>query len=576
MSTRRRYIAVLRVSGTLLVGIGSPAFSQSPPDAGRLLEDSRRDGTLLPPRRDALPGGAEPVRPALKAPDSFKVRVSGFRISGLTAISEEEVRAVLVPFTGKELGLEELEAAADAVTRLYRSKGFFLARAYLPQQDIRDGSVEIAVLEGRLGQVSVKTVGSVRLRQGVAERMIAARQQTGSLVEEQGLERSLLLLNDLPGITAESTLGPGATVGTTNLAVEISEGPLVTGSAELDNYGNRFTGEARLGGQVNLLDPSGYGDAATLRAQASRGLESVRGAYTLPIGADGFSLSASGSTLRYELCCDFAPLRAKGTAREFGLNASYPLIRNRSGNLYLSGGYAAKTLFNETVAGTTSDKTVRNFSLGISGDRRDAFGGGGLNSASASVTFGKANLDGFAPDRAVDDATARTQGAFSKLNYTLARVQRLSDSVNLFVHLSGQLASKNLDSAEKFSLGGPYGVRGYPTGEAVGDEGQLLNAELRWEFMPRWQLAGIIDHGRIRLHRNEWANWQGGNTILRNQYSLSSAGLTLSYTRPGDFTVRAIWAHKLGANAGRNPASGNDADSRDQRNRLWLQAVKQF
>ncbi len=563
-------------TGTLLAGAGQPAFSQTLPDAGRLLEDSRKDGTRLPPRRDALPGFTEPVKPALKAPASLQVRVSGFRISGLTAIPEEEIKAVLVPFTGKVLGLAQLEAAADAVTRLYRSRGFFLARAYLPQQDIRDGIVEIAVLEGRLGQVRVKTAGSARLLQAVAERTIASRQQPGSLVEESGLERSLLLLNDLPGVIAQSSLSPGATVGTTDLGVEISEGGLVSGSVDLDSYGNRFTGEARLGAQINLLDPSGYGDAATLRAQASSGLASVRGANTLPIGADGFSLTVSGSALRYELCCDFAPLRAKGTAAELRLNASYPLIRSRSGNLYLSGGYAAKALFNETIAGTTSDRTVRNASMGVSGDRRDAFGGGGLNSAATGVTSGKANLNGFAPDRAADDVTARTQGSFSKINYTLARLQRITDSVNLFANFTGQLANKNLDSAEKFSLGGPYGVRGYPTGESVGDEGQLLNAELRWEFRPRWQLAGFIDHGRIRLHRNEWANWQGGNTIISNQYSLSSAGVTLGYTRPGDFALRAMWAQPLGSNPGRDPASGNDSDNRHQGNRLWLQAVNQF
>ena len=38
-----------------------------------------------------------------------------------------------------------------------------------------------------------------------------------------------------------------------------------------------------------------------------------------------------------------------------------------------------------------------------------------------------------------------------------------------------QLSSKNLDSSEKFTLGGIGGVEAYPSGEASGDEGRKIS-----------------------------------------------------------------------------------------------------
>ena len=45
--------------------------------------------------------------------------------------------------------------------------------------------------------------------------------------------------------------------------------------------------------------------------------------------------------------------------------------------------------------------------------------------------------------------------------------------------MRGQLAFDNLDSSEKMELGGAYGVRAYPEGEAFGDEGYIATAEAR-------------------------------------------------------------------------------------------------
>ena len=237
--------------------------------------------------------------------------------------------------------------------------------------------------------------------------------------------------------------------------------------------------------------------------------------------------------------------------------------------------YDARRFFNATIAGTTSDRKANVLILSGNGDFRDFIGGGGLSNFALAVSLGRLDLDRFAPDRALDDATARTHGSYTKAGYSFARLQRLSEAFSLYGALAGQFASKNLDSSEKFMLGGPLAVRGYPTGEATGDEGLLVNLELRYDFEPGLQLAAFVDHGEIHLHRNEWPGWQGANTRIRNRYGLSAYGVGVNWNQPGNFSVRASVAHRIGENPGRD-VNDNDSDATKNRTQFWLQAIKYF
>ena len=248
-------------------------------------------------------------------------------------------------------------------------------------------------------------------------------------------------------------------------------------------------------------------------------------------------------------------------------------MRGRDFNLNGTAGFDTRHYFNSTIAGTTSDKRARSFTLGTNGDASDSVGGGGLNSFALSTGFGQLDLDGWVPDRAADTASARTHGRYRKMSFAMARLQHLGPRTFLYGGLSGQLASKNLDSSEKFLLGGPFGVRAYPTAEAAGDEGLLINLELRYDLQPDLQLSAFVDHGEIRLHRNEWAGWQGTNPRITNQYGLSGFGIGLNWSLPRNLLVRASVARPLGANPGRD-ANGNNSDNSPNFTRLWFQAVK--
>lgn len=209
------------------------------------------------------------------------LQVNSFTLQGNSAIGSDELLSLLSDLQGRTVSLGELQAGANRITRLYREHGYPLARAYIPAQEIDGGVVQIAVLEGRYGQVEVNNTSRV----GGAALAPLDTLKAGDAVRSAPLERSLLLLSDTPGVEVKSTLKPGTSVGATDLLVDVQPGPLVSGAVDLDTYGNRFTGEYRMGGTLNLNSPLGLGDQLSLRAMGSdEDQHYYRLAYQLPVG----------------------------------------------------------------------------------------------------------------------------------------------------------------------------------------------------------------------------------------------------------------------------------------------------
>ncbi|MDP2834179.1 MAG: ShlB/FhaC/HecB family hemolysin secretion/activation protein [Pseudomonadota bacterium] len=569
------------ISGLFLVTAATAGHAATPPDAGSLTSELKASD--IPAAKKSLPAldVQQEARPAMKGPEGLKVKVDKFRITGATAYSDAVLQPLVASYLGRELSLAEMEQAAAAISRHYRQNGYFVARAYVPAQDIQTGVLEIAVLEGKVGAIGAKIdSASGKLSEDRAKYLVSGAIQPGDVIHDKSLERGLLLLNDLPGVEVRSTLTPGATTGTSDLGLEVKEGRLFSGSVDLDNFGNKYTGTYRLGGTLNANNLAGLGDLLNVRAMLSDGdMLYGRISYVLPVGNKGAKVGAAYSNMNYELGKDFTSLNADGDANVYSLFGSYPIIRSRNSNLYVTAGYDAKDLVNNANNTVSSDNELRAFNLGVSGDMRDGTWGGGVNNYGLTWTAGDLDRNTIT-DAVLDAASAKSAGTYNKVNYNFARLQRVSDTFNLYASLQGQLTSKNLDASEKMTMGGPNGVRAYPQGEAASDEGHLLSLEGRWDLPVRsdWgdlQLQAFLDTAFVRLHKSEWAGWQGTNPNAKNAYALAGAGLGLTLSKPSSYAVRASYAFKISDNPGRD-ASGKDSDNTDDDGRFWFQAVKWF
>lgn len=544
-----------------LIGVAVSLLSLSV--AAAVLPDAGQSQQGIDQRPLQLPGKQRlelnlPDAPSTTATASGPtLQVNSFTLQGNSAIGSDELLSLLSDLQGRTVSLGELQAGANRITRLYREHGYPLARAYIPAQEIDGGVVQIAVLEGRYGQVEVNNTSRV----GGAALAPLDTLKAGDAVRSAPLERSLLLLSDTPGVEVKSTLKPGTSVGATDLLVDVQPGPLVSGAVDLDTYGNRFTGEYRMGGTLNLNSPLGLGDQLSLRAMGSdEDQHYYRLAYQLPVGPWATQVGVAYSDMDYELAKDFDDLKAHGNARIASVYAIQPLLRSRDFSLYAQLQFDDKRLKDDIdLFDSKSDKRSRVVIATVNGNSRDNLLGGGVNSFALAWSEGSLTIDGQL-NQLIDNLTAKTQGSFSKLNPSLVRLQRLTDRFSLYTQVQGQWANGNLDSSEKLSLGGAYGVRAYPQGEASGDQGWLANIELRYALTDAWQLSTFLDHGEVRLNKDTWSNGD-------NHRSLSAAGLGARWAAHG-WQVNTVAAWKVG-----NDAPQSDVDRSP---RVWAQVVRYF
>ena len=546
-----------------LLALGQNAYAQALPGAGTQLRQ------VTPP---TLPQAAAPtirIEEASAAPasdaSSATVLVNDLQFSGARVYPATQLLAITQFRPGSQLTLGQLQAMAARITEHYRRHGYFVARAYLPAQDITGNVVTIAVSEGKYGQINLRNQSRLDDQRA---RDVLAGIDSGDTIKLLPLENRLLLLSDIPGVRVTSTLVPGATPGSSDLLVDVVDNRRISGQVDIDNAGNPYTGEWRAGGSVYFNNLAGRGDVAGLRVQTSgRGLTYGRAFYQMPFGPA--TVGVAYSRLDYALGKQFSDLGAHGTADVASLYGSLALVRSRNSNLYFGAGYDHKTLKDELdlFPGAGREAQLGVAYVSLYGNHEDQFGGGGMNAFFVSASRG--NLDIQTPDALLADAvTSRTNGSFGKLNLSASRLQRLGASWSLNAAVSAQLASKNLDPSEKFVLGGMDGIRGYPQGEAYGDEGYLASLEARYllgrasrNVPGQVHLLGFVDTGKVTINKDPWYAGPKGR-------SLSSAGVGATWNDPGNYALRMYYAVKLGD----EPAMS----APDKSGRFWIQAIKYF
>lgn len=508
--------------------------------------------------------------------------VKGFRFVGNQHVAEEALLRD-VPLIGQTVGtrasLAQIHAVAAAVTRHYRSLGYLVATAYVGSQDVTDGQVVVQVVEGALERSQV--AGNARydpalLKKFVDEALCGRAQAdcAGATLDRSHTERAVGIVSDLPGVAAASgSLAPGGPVGTSLYTLEAQAGPEWVAEIRADNHGNIYTGRTRVGASLRLDNPAGLGDRLHVDLSTSnRGMSAGSVDYSLPLGYDGWRTGLSLSHSSYTLGEPFNATGAHGQADVLSANLSYPLVRSADANLAFSESYSAKWL-RDSVLTDTVRKREGVFSLRLDGSYLDALAGGGLTTYGIGLDLGRLT-------QAASAAAAGTPGSagmFSKLGYSLSRDQTLtyldsSSRLALYGALHGQRSNRNLDSAEKFVLGGPDGVRAYPTGEATGDSGDLATFELRYSTAAPAGLDGsdltlalFRDLGWLTVNHTPWVGYSGP---LKRR--LGGNGLSVELAKRNGFRIRLMWAVRDAG--GELPTS----DTSWGRSALWAQAILVF
>lgn len=546
------------VAGAVLVA-PLPAGAQMLPGAGDVLRETTPPERVLPGTEEAplLPERAAPA-PAAAAGPSFVLRA--VRFVGNTIFPDEQLQAVVAPWLGKAVTFADLQAIAAQVSARYREAGYLLAEAVVPAQTIEDGRVELSVIEGRMGAARTTIDPAAPVREAVI-RGITAGLPSGEPLRGAELERTMLLLSDLPGLRPEAALEPGVEPGSVDLVVDVAPRRRWDLMLDVDNHGSRSTSEYRAGLLGRINSPLRLGDNLDVRLQAGTGgrLAYGRIGYELPVGGRGTRLGFSVARVEYELGEDFAELDASGEADVVEVGLTHPFVRSRAQNLFGRLGWQEKRLDDRLDAfGQAEDKKLRSVHAGLNFEQRDEWLGGGYTSAELTVYRGRLRLD---PDALADDLNGqRSAGNFTRWTYGLSRLNALIDKTSLYFAISGQFASRNLDSAEKVALGGPRAVRAYAPSEATVDVGHVATVELRRALTPDLSLQLFHDWGWGHFDRHA----QGGGD---NSVSLRGAGIGAFWSFAGATVLRTSLAWR---------ASARGEVDRDRVPRLYVQLTHAF
>jgi hemolysin activation/secretion protein len=459
------------------------ALGQQPPQSGQVdqsldkKKDPKEDPTKPKPKIELE------KRAEMTSEDDTKVRikVERLKIVGNKSVPEADLLDIArAPggVVGKEMTLAELKQAANRITGHYREQGFGLAWAYIPVQDVKNGTVEIAVVEGRVDKILVS--GNAHYS---AEFIIdhVERLQKQDTLSLDTLERGMLVLNTYPGLSVHSTLRQGDTQGTTDLYLTAEDRFPIGFSLDFDNYGPMSTGSVRLGATVTAFNLFDMGHWITVRGVTSLDRadgETVNGRfeYNIPF-RNGSRISAYASTYEYHAKGAVSPIVPTGTGEVFGVNLNHAILLNHTWNVAAELGFEYKSLKQELLGIQNGRDELRVLSLGASMEVTDELEGRWVVSGGLRQGLG-AFMGGL---KAGDPNSSRpgSDDAFTRLDLTAYRLQKITSWLHLVGKISGEWVAHPVVSAEQFALGGADSVRGYAPFEFMGDRGFVMTLEAR-------------------------------------------------------------------------------------------------
>ncbi len=534
----------------------SVTAAQTPPTSGDALRQVQPPAVPAKPT-PALPrvGGSAIEAPMTALPSGPKVDVKQIVIVGNRVIDTTTLAALVADGAGKTLSLPDLEALAQRITKHYRAHGYFVARAYIPAQEISSGSIKIRVVEGNYGEFHLKNQSLVRddIVQGMLDDVKSA-----DIVSLDTLERVMLIINDTPGVqVTRADVMPGSKVGTSDFAVDTQATAAYNGYVLLDNYGSVYTGKNRVSFSADANSVSGRGDKLSLSGMATDtgGLINGRIVYGKPLAANGLRGEMSLAQTDYTLGDNYKNLDAKGTAQVLDATVTYPVRRIRAQTIEVSANVAYKDLLDKVDStAARTPKTSSTFTAGLLiRDESKVLGFDGLTRFTLNVTAGELKIND-ATALALDAAGVNTSGSFSKANLALSRVSLLPNAFSLTTSLSTQqsLDGKNLDGSERMAVSGSGAVMAYPSGELIGSNATLVHLELA-RPLPAW--------GKLQSSWIVFTNWGQAAAAkplaTEKTRDISDVGIGWSAVY-GNAIIKAHLAHRLESSAATSEKTDQD------------------
>lgn len=456
--------------------------------------------------------------------------VNKVEIEDNTVFDEETLAPLVDVGKGLEMTLGVLSLMAQEISAYYAERGYFLAKAYVPAQEIKDGVVKMTVSEGKIGEI--KTSGNQKISsEDIVRRLGKARGE--KVLREQTLERILLDLNDLMGVKVRSVLTPGELPGTSDLMLEITETAPYSFGFDVDNFGSRFTGRNRMGVTAVAGNVAKFADQLSFRGvRSDLGQNFGQIAYLFPLTDSGdTTLKFSATHSEQTLGATLASLNAGGQSDIYTAEAAHVLYRSKTASLRLRGGLDTRYFKNFQLGQLSSKDEIHDGFISIGGNVIDSFSGMTFFDLKAQRGLGGTGLGDSLPSR----AQGKSEITLAQLNVNRFQSTNFMNSY-FALKAGGQITSNRTLSPDLYAVGGMGTVRGYPLSEFSGDHGYTASAEYFFPIPSQEKfgvddltisqvisLSAFLDHGKVFVKDK-----QSGD----KDQAISSAGMGVQINLP--------------------------------------------
>jgi hemolysin activation/secretion protein len=470
--------------------------------------------------------------------------ILSIEFTGNEAISGEALDKKLTSFIGKPITQERLENIRVTVFDAYSNKGY-LSRVELPAQDLSEGIVRLRIIEVGLGKVTVQAPEDLRFSKARAEQFIQSPLTGIKPLSVELLDESAKVLDSLAGISAEAKIIPGGVGEEVDLNLVMENTDFSEVSLQTDNLGAESTGRHRYTADLQLNSAMNLGEKTVFSAVKSKGLQSLSIDLEVPVGIEGAKGVIGAERSTYDVDIDSGSA-VDGESPKYWLRYRFPTSQLLEMPFNAEIGFEhAKTEDDLMPTATplnnkTNKKIYANGSVSWINDAAST-----AANISLKLTAGDLDLSAISTVFDADQAGAKTDGKYLKLNLDISGQKKLTPTDSMTFTSSCQVANKNFDGADEIELSGPTGVRAYDVGAVSVDMGCFAQNEFVRQLSQ--EIAGFVfaDIGYGQTHKNTYANWQTASE--KNTFGIAGVGLGVRMAPRDNVNLSFTYARRVGS-----------------------------
>lgn len=541
----------------IFFGLVKPAFAQTPPPGespeamgSRYQAQMEREKKLS--AKKAKPPETEVEKAAQKlAPEGPSFVLKDINITGITIFKSDDLKPLYESYLNKEVKLKDLEAIARKIESVYDEKGYLTTNVYLPEQQIKDGMVEIKVVEGKSGDVKVE--GGKWFSADLLKKYFHLKKN--EVLNVFKLQKDALRVNQNPDVQAVVVLEAAKdSPGVSDIIIKETDKFPHHAGVNVDNQGSRLTGRYRTSFSFRSSNLSAHNDSLFVNALVSSGAQGEFVSYTLPVDTYDTKIGFDFSYFTTKLGREFSSYDITGNSFLYKPYITQEICLSDAFQMDTDYGIEMKSIKKYSLGNKTTVDELRMPYISFNLSNNDSFFGGGQNSFSPKFTFSTTTFLG-ASFRGHPEASRQgTGGFFFEYGHSISRIQVMPFESLLSMRSQFQLASRTLPSSEQFQLGGANSIRGYPEGDYLSDSGANLNIDWIFPsyFIPKEIKLPYADRPlRNQLQPIAFLDLGGGviNKVMpgeRKEKFLMGAGGGLQFNFNRNLSLRAEWAQAIG------------------------------